>query len=445
MVTQRPISPFESGYFRVGASFGSVPVGGMALFIGSTVEGELDVDVLRTVLAELAAEHPLLSCLPVDGEVPMLRRVDDHRPELTESPGGEIEYVDFVNRPQDWRRGLFFGHVFRDGAESRIVLVVHHGIADGRSGFALLDRMWRRYTAHRRGAPMSVAANRELPQAIDERLARSVAEAEVLDLLDRMRAMMTQAPARLVCDGAAGAERGLFAAERIELDAATTAGFAAAARAAGIGVNGLLSGCALVAVRAELGGADPLPMVCGYAADLRAAVQPWLSEDIVLNCASGWGTLLTVSPAADPFELGRVVHDDVRAALDRGDPARLSLAGRHIRDETTAALLAGQPSIALSNIGRVPAHVLPAELRPIRDNLLAMGPGMPPKVTAFTLGDRLTVQVEYDTRDHSRAQMGRIRRHLAELLRRSAADARLPDPVGAPAGDAAKFTWWRRR
>ncbi|MFF0457358.1 hypothetical protein [Nocardia africana] len=421
MVTQRPISPFESGYFQEHATFGSVPVGGMALFIGSTVEGEFDTELLRTVLAELAAEHPLLSCRRIDDAgVPVLRHVEGYRPAVTESPGGDIEYVDFVNQPQPWDDGLIFARVFREDDRTRIVLVVHHGITDGRSSFALLDEMWRRYTAHRRGAPMPVRANRELPQAVDERLAAVVSEAEVGELLAAMRTIIGEPPARLPRDGTAGSGRGLFVAERIELDAKATAAFAAAGRAAGIGVNALLSGCALAAVRAELGGVGAVPMVCGYAADMRAALDPWLPDETVLNCASGWGTLLAVAESADPFDLGRVVHADVRAALERRDPARLALAGRYIRDEATARMLGEQPSIALSNIGRVPDHIVPDGLRLVRDSLLAMGPGMPPKLTAFTLGDRLTVQVEYDTNDHSRAQMGRVRRNLAELLHRTA-------------------------
>ncbi|WP_227979477.1 phthiocerol/phthiodiolone dimycocerosyl transferase family protein [Nocardia spumae] len=437
MVTQRLVSPFESGYFRAHGGFGSVPVGGMALFVGSTVEGELDADLLRTVLGELAAENPLLSSHDVeDAGVPTLRHVEGYRPVLTESQGGEIEYVDLVNRPQDWSAGLFFAHLFRDGTESRVVLIIHHGISDGRSAFALLDRMWRRYTAHLRGAPLPVLAKSELPPAIDERLAEIISDAEIAELLGAMRTIMGEPPARLPRDGTAGPGRGLFAAERIELDPAATAAFVAAARTAGIGVNGLLSGCALVAVRAELGGAGALPMVCGYAADMRSSLDPWLPDETVLNCASGWGTLLMVGESADPLELGRVVHDDVRAAVARRDPARMALAGSHIRDEATAAMLADQPSIALSNIGRVPEHVVPEGIRLIRDNILAMGPGMPPKLTAFTLGDRLTVQVEYDTNDHSRTQMGRVRRTLSELLHRSASESVLP---------AEKFTWWRRR
>ncbi len=46
-----------------------------------------------------------------------------------------------------------------------------------------------------------------------------------------------------------------------------------------------------------------------------------------------------------------------------------------------------------------------------------MGPGMPPKLTIFTLDGRLTVQVECDTADHSRTQMGRVEKALTDALR----------------------------
>ncbi|MBF6172950.1 phthiocerol/phthiodiolone dimycocerosyl transferase family protein [Nocardia blacklockiae] len=417
MTTQRPLSLFESGYFRADARFGSVPVGGMPLFIGSTVEGELDADVLRAVLAELAARHPLLGSVHVDdGGVPVLRRTPDPRPPLEVAAGGEIEYVRLVNEPQDWSGALFRGVLLRDGEQSRVVLVIHHGIADGRSAFAILDEMWRRYTARVHGAPIPVEAPAELPQAVDERLAATITAAEVEELLDRMRSMLTEPPARLPKSASVGAVRGFLAAERVELGQRETAAFVAAARAAEISVNSLLSGCAVRAVRGRLDAPGVLSMVCGYAADLRAALDPRLSDDTVLNCASGWGTLLAVAPDADPVALGRIVDADVRAALDRRDPARMALAARHIRDEQTAALLAGQPSIALSNIGRLPAHPVPDSVRVLRDNVFAMNPGMPPKLTAFTLDGRLTVQVEYDTADHSREQMGEVRRALTELL-----------------------------
>ncbi|MGY2063148.1 hypothetical protein ACW9HQ_50360, partial [Nocardia gipuzkoensis] len=91
---------------------------------------------------------------------------------------------------------------------------------------------------------------------------------------------------------------------------------------------------------------------------------------------------------------------------------------RHIRDEAAAAMLSAPPTVALSNIGRVPAHTTPDDVRIVRDDVYAMGPGMPPKLTIFTLGDRLTIQVEYDTADHSRPQLGRVRDALTTALRR---------------------------
>ncbi|GAB2731024.1 phthiocerol/phthiodiolone dimycocerosyl transferase family protein [Nocardia thraciensis] len=432
MATQRPQSPFESGYFRADARFGSVPVGGMPLYIGSTVEGDIDAEALRAVLADLAARHPLLACLPVDDAgVPLLRHRSGYRPPLVVAEGDEIEYVRLANEPPDWGEGLFRAVLLRDGEQSRVVLVIHHGIVDGRSAFALLDEMWRRYTARLRGAPLPVAAAEELPQAVDDRLAATISGPEVEELLDRMRAMMAEAPAQLPRVASAAGVRGFLAAERIELSASETTAFVAAARSAGITVNSLLSGCAMVAVRGRFDAAGPLPMVCGYAADLRSTLDPRLSDDTLLNCASGWGTALSVAAADGPVELGRIVDADVRAALDRRDPARLMVAGRHIRDEQSAAMLSSQPTFALSNIGRVPTHEVPPGVKLLRDNIFAMNPGMPPKATAFTLGGRLTVQVEYDTADHSRTQMGEVRRALSQSLHHVAADTARSEFAGS--------------
>ncbi|KZM70873.1 phthiocerol/phthiodiolone dimycocerosyl transferase family protein [Nocardia terpenica] len=421
MITQRPISPFELSFFR-SAQIGPIQTGGLPILMSSVVEGELDADILRRVLAELAAVHPMLGTEVIEGEPPRLRHVPGYRPPLTVVDGGDAEYLRLIDAEQDWRGGLFAARLLRDGDRSRIVLVLHHGIADGRSSVAVLDEMWRRYTAHAQGTALPVAAAHSLPEAIDDVLAQTISEAECADLLDRMRGLVGEPPAMLPRDGGPGAPQ-RFVAERIELGDTESAAFAAVAKRAGMSVNSLLSGCALVAMRSRFDTAAPLFMVCGYAADLRAALHPPLPAHTVLNCASGWGTGLPVSEIADPVDLGRRVEDDVRAALDRRDPARLALAARYIRDPRTAALVAGHPTLAISNIGRIPAHPTPAGVRVLRDDLAALGPGMPAKLTAFSYDGRLTVQVEYDTTDRSAAQMGEFRRALSEWLRRTAARA----------------------
>lgn len=419
MSAQRPISPFELPFFQVDAQFGSVPAGGMPLYIGSTVEGDLDLDVLRAVLVELAAAHPLLRAYPAADGGPVFRVAQDFSPTLTIETGGEAAYLRLVNEHRDFRDGFFGAHVLRDGPRTWAILVMHHGIADGRSGFALLGEMWRRYTARVQGASLPVVPE-HLPQGVDERLAAEISPAEVEDLLDRMRTIIGDPPARLPIDGVENDPRGRFAIGRIILDASETADFVAVARAAGISVNSLMSGCAVAAFRAQFDTFESLPMVCGFAADLRSALDPSIPDSTILNAASGWGTALSVAAASDPIVLGRIVDADVRAAIDRRDPARMALVGRYIRDEATAALISGQPSLAISNIGRVPRHEVPTGIRHIGDHVLAMGPGMPPKLTAFTVGDRLTVQVEYDTADHRREQMAGVERALAASLRRTA-------------------------
>ncbi|MGV9679582.1 phthiocerol/phthiodiolone dimycocerosyl transferase family protein [Nocardia sp. NPDC003482] len=423
MVVQRPISPFEQGFFRAEAHLGSVPVGGMALFIGATVEGEPDPAVLAAVLDELVAGHPLLGCRYVpDADVPTLRRVEGYRAPVEVVEGGEEEYLRLVNRPQDWTGGLFRAVVLRDGAVSRVVLVIHHGIADGRSAFALLGEMWRRYTARVQGDPLPISdVPQDLPEAIDDRLAAVIPDSAVLGLLDAMRGVLAEPPRTLPFDGVPDDPRGRYALDRIELDPGETERFAAAARAAGLTVHSLLSGCALAAVRGRFDDADPLPMVCGYAADIRGALDPAVPESLVLNCAAGFGTPLSVPATPDPVELGRIIDADVRAAREARLPALIALLPRHIRDEATAAMFSSPPTLALSNVGRLPAHVLPAGLRYLRTDVFAMGPGMPPKLTVFTVGDRLTIQLEYDTTERGRARMSEVRQALSGLLRRTSA------------------------
>ncbi|MCD9145060.1 phthiocerol/phthiodiolone dimycocerosyl transferase family protein [Streptomyces albireticuli] len=439
MTTQRALSPFETGYFSASARFGSVPVAGMPLFVGSVVHGTVDADLLRRTLAELADVHPLLRCRVVtegrdggktgsEGALEF-RLQDDFRPELDVTDvtdGGDAAYLRLINTRQDWTEGLFRGRLLRDGSSSRVVLVVHHGIADGRSAFALLDEMWRRYTALASGTGLSVPVGRRLPDAVDTRLASVVSDAEAdefLDLVARGTAEGGPVPATLPPDGdgATDAPRDRFALDRVELDTATTEALVATARAHDLTVNALLCGAVLATVRAHLEpAAGALPMLCGHAADLRSSLRPELSASTVLNCASGLGTMLAVDAGADPVALAREVSADVRAALARRDPGRFMLASQRVRGEAEAAALGVRPTIAVSNVGRIPRHPVPEGLTVVRDEGYAMAVGMPPKLTVFTYDGKLTAQVEYDTAVHGRERMGRLGRDLETTLRKVA-------------------------
>lgn len=421
MTAQRPISVLESTYFGTGTTLGTVPTAGMPLFLATTVYGALDLAVLRRVLDELAAAHPLLRSRVVDGG---FVRDDEFRPRFDVVEGDEAGYLALLNTPQDWRDGLFRAYLLRAGVRQQIVLVVHHGISDGRSGFALLDRLWRHYTAHVTGSAVPQAdPDQRLPAAMDTRLAEVVSAADADSWLAELRAgAMTMgpgdAPRMLPRDGdGTGADPlGRFAMQRIELTAEATAHLVAVARAQRVSVNSVLSGAALAAVRSRFAEPGPLPLFFGYAADVRGAVRPPVSVETMVNYASGSGLLVRAADDAGPLALARLVDDGLRAGLDRREPARFPLAVQRVADEFTATLLAAPPTLAISNIGRLQAHSFPDDLAFLRDDIFAMGPAMPPKLTAFTIGGRLTLQLEYDTAVYSRSRMDKLRLTLTDLL-----------------------------
>ncbi|MFI9510719.1 hypothetical protein [Nocardia sp. NPDC052566] len=428
MTTQRLLSPFETTFFGTATKLGSVPTAGMPLYIGTTVRGTIDAEILRRVLGELAAGHPLLRSrvlTDADGAL-WFQRDDAYEPALHIGEGGTAEYMKLVNSHQNWRDGLFHARLLRGGGYDRIVLVIHHGIADGRSAFALLDELWRRYTGHLAGAPLPLSnSDQRLPEAVDVQLAAVTSDAEVEEFLELVRtgalAMDPAAAPRALPrdgDGAGRDPLGRFGMERIELTEQETVGLVATARAHGLSVNSLLTGAALAAWRAQLEPVTgPLPMLAGHAVDVRYELVPRLSESTMLNCASGIGTPAEVGEDANPIELGLLAAAGVRAALDRHEASVFLLAAQRVRDELTAAIFAAQPTMAISNIGRMPAHPMPEGVTAVRDDIFAMGPGMPPKLTVFTVGGELTIQVEYDTAEHSRGQMGKVTLALVEALR----------------------------
>ncbi|WP_433560534.1 phthiocerol/phthiodiolone dimycocerosyl transferase family protein [Nocardia sp. CA-151230] len=426
MTEQRLLSPFETSYFATDTRLGSVPIGGMPLFIGSTVRGEVDAAVLQRVLRELAAGHVLLRSRVVATDGVSRFQVDEgYAPPLQVSDGQVDDYWELVNTRPDWSAGLFRAVLLRGTVDSHIVLVIHHGICDGRSAFALLDEMWRRYSAHVAGTVLPLQdSDRELLAGVDELLAGVTTDAEVdgflAQVLDMAASFGPEAvPRTLPHDGDGTGDRGgRLALRRIELSARQTAELVKVARGQAISVNSLLAGAALVAVRAELAEDGPLPLMCGHAADLRPELSPRLPVSTMLNCASGAGTPALVDRESDPRAPGAVVDATMRQMLDARFPALFMRASQRPMTPEVAAMLSGAPAIALSNMGRLPAHPVPESLAFVRDEVFAMAAGMPPKMTVFTVGDRLTIQVEYDTAEHSHTQMGRVAEAMSDQLAR---------------------------
>ncbi|MFC9999491.1 hypothetical protein [Nocardia sp. NPDC127526] len=429
MATKRPLTPFELAHFDRRYQLTDMSKAEVALHIGTTVRGAVDLDILRRVLAELAAGHALLRATVVRDTADDLHfeLLEGYQPPLEVREGGAEEYWRLINSPHDWSDGLFKVIVLREGDIHQIVLVAHHGICDGRSMFPLVGEMWERYGAHLAGSPLPPSdSDHDLVDGVDAQLAASVTDAEVDAFLGQLAAIAqasgpdAPAPLRLPVAGD-GVEDALgrFRVQYIELSPAETGAVIATARAAGFSVNSLLTGMALTALRPELdGGAEPAMLLAAIASDLRAELVPPLTGSTVLNCVGGVLVPLFAGTGADPIELGMMVEAGVKGAVDARFSALLLRALTRGLDPVAAGLPTVLPTMSVSNIGLIPEYPVPVQLELVRNFVFGMGVGHSPVATIYTIGDRLTIQVGYDTVEHSHEQIGRITEALREQLRR---------------------------
>ncbi|GGW67145.1 hypothetical protein GCM10010503_50330 [Streptomyces lucensis JCM 4490] len=422
MTRQRPVSPFESVYFLDLGPAG-LPLYDMPEFVESLVRGRPDPALMRRALGLLTEHHPILRSEVTSGEAgPLLRVRDRVRPPLTVLDGIEETYAELINSRPDWTESLLHAWLLRDGERSQVVLGIHHGVADGRSAFALLDEFWRYYTALAAGADPAPERREELPEAIDTRLAGAFPDAELDALVDAIAqgGAADAKPATLPTDavgrpGRPDAAR-RFVCDRLEFPPRITDAVVAAARARGVTVNSLVTGLVLTAVRARLAPEHgPLTMTCGHGVDLRTRLTPHLPLSTVLNCITGLQTTLAVGHDDRPEAVGREVSGQVAGALARRDPERFLL----------AALRAGARGVAvpvpvvsygISNVGRIPAHPVPEGMELLRFGGTANAPGMPPKIGVASFGGRLLVQNEYDSWTYGPEQMGPLRETLRASL-----------------------------
>ncbi|MFB7334033.1 hypothetical protein ACFC00_20670 [Streptomyces adustus] len=421
MTRQRLISPFESIYFLdLGAA--SLPLHDMPEFVESLVRGRPDPGLMRRALRLLTERHPILRCEVTSGEEGLLLRVRDRvDPPLTVLDGVEEVYAELINSRPDWTESLVHAWLLTDGERSQVVLGVHHGVADGRSAFALLDEFWQHYTALATGADPAPERREDLPAAIDTRLAGSFPDAEIDTLVEAIAQGTGETKSAVLPTEGVGlpdrpAATRRFVVDRLEFTPETTAAVVAAARAREVTVNSLVTGLVLTAVRAQLApDHGPLTLTCGHGVDLRTRLTPELPLSTVLNCITGLQTTLSVGHDDRPETVGREVAVQVAGALARRDPERFLL----------AALRAGARGIAvpvpvvsygISNVGRIPAHPVPDGMELIRFGGTANAPGMPPKIGVASFGGRLLVQNEYDSWTYGPEQMGRLRKTLCAAL-----------------------------
>ncbi|NEB74878.1 hypothetical protein G3I40_06470 [Streptomyces sp. SID14478] len=419
MTNQRPVSPFESIYF---VDMGSpVSLYGTPAFFESVVRGRLDPATVRRALDLLADHHPALRAEVVAGETgPLLRVRERVRPPLIVREGLDA-FDEVVNTRPDWSESLLHAWLLTEGEHSQVVLALHHGVSDARSGFALLDEFWQYCTTLATGAVPSVQRRDTLPEAIDVRLSADFPDHDIDSLVEvfaegaedtEPAVLPTEALGR--ADGPPTSHR--FVIDRQEFAPGFTVAVLCAARARGITVNSLVSGILMTVVRDQMAPEPgPLPLVCGHAVDLRPRLTPELPRSVVVNCITGFQTPLIVAPDDRLETVGRAVTEQVSSALARRDPERFLLAGLRAAARGIA-LPVPVVSYGISNVGRVLDHPVPEGLHLVRFGATVNAVGLPPKLLVATLGGRLLIQQEYDGWTYSAAQMRRVGEALRAAL-----------------------------
>ncbi|WP_030881677.1 MULTISPECIES: phthiocerol/phthiodiolone dimycocerosyl transferase family protein [Streptomyces] len=428
MSTWRPISDFEAPYFHAGSGPDALPLHDMALHLGSTVSERLDPASVEQALDALRTRHPLLRCLPEQtGTAAVLRLRPDAEPwlsvhEVTDEQF-EAAYLRSLNDRPDWRQGLFGARLFLCGDRSRVTLLVHHGVADGVSGLALVRRFWEAYRAVRRGDPASGAPVTDvIPPAVDTVLASAFPEHDLDPLA--VAPQIPPVPPLLLHEDAQGTGSAAlrFVPRRHLFSRRQTARLRQLARRRGITLNSLLTGALLTAVRAERPDVTaPAGMLCGHAVDLRSARTPALTGETLVNCVGGIATPAEVSLDDPSLRIAAHVDDLVKRMRKESLPERLMLAALRNRS-AQAQSAAPRVSCGISNLGEV-APIPGPSGTPVDLEVHGNAPGMPPKLCVYTYDGRLTVQHEYDSRVHADATMASLRHRLTTDLAGLAADA----------------------
>ena len=329
------------------------------------VRGGVDEELLDAAFAAVLAENRSLRArLERDGDRYLLSLLDGEVPRLTVRPDQPGALVEEYNAPLRFGGPMVRAVLLRGTDTDTLVLSVDHAVCDGRSATALCDTLWLRYTEIQAGAYVAqVGAGQRWPAPIDDLLPPcSAAERE--DYLSRRiergaGQQIAALPFLAARSGSVVPGEHAMDSRRLRLTRDQTTDLVAFSKAAGVSVHGLVGAALLAAVR------EGLPpqyadhrLACVSTVDLRERVRPPIGRDVLMAAASWYQDVLDVPAGPDLVTLGRRLTANLRAAVDRGDPA-LEL---RVRDRLMATPHLLMASLLLMNVGSVPGPPAPPGL-----------------------------------------------------------------------------------
>lgn len=391
------------------------------------VRGGVDAQLLDAAFTAVLAEAPgLRSRLEKDGDDFYLSLLEpDELPRLHVRPNEPGAQLEEYNKP------LYFGGplaraVLLTGSDEDVVMFgVDHAICDGRSATAFCSRIWQRYIDIQSGSYSAPEpGQQEFPAPLDEWLPpRSDAE---LDAYVQERIKRAEgAPVASLPFLAAGSvpavpAESLMTSRRLRLTEAETVGLLAFAKDAGVSVNGLVAAALLAAVRAGLPSElDDHRLSSFCTVDLRDQVAPELSHETMVPMVSWYRDLLDVPAGVDLVKLGHRFTTELRAGIDRGDPALEMQA----LDRLLQHPQVWPTSLVLTNVGRIDGPPSPKGLEIVDmtkfplssrwDPARAAGPLLASPATIY---GRFSIEMPYSTQCFTTEQMDSIHDHIRASL-----------------------------
>ncbi|MGV0635027.1 hypothetical protein ABQE69_13180 [Mycolicibacillus trivialis] len=377
---------------------------GTAITYYALADGALDPLVMRRAFAALAEHNPVLcGSITVEGEQFVLRRGRPRPLPFSVAAGDPGQWFAGWSQAVDQTRDLARLDVVTDDHRTAVGLTVHHAIADGRAGFALLGELWSAYTELLSDRHLDRAV-RAFPRSLETAIPSVAGQpADPPDL-----AAFTDLP-RSPLTGAASVQ-GQFA---IELTTAQTAALRDDARSQGVSVHGLLSGATLAAERSLIEGDGPELLLTSSAVDLRASLPKPMAPLDGTNIIAVIPDAIVVDPSTPPAEVGRAVVDRINAERTSATVLSRSL----LAPIDLNLLLAAPPMSFITNVGRVSAMATPPGVE-ITDLRFAFPNQVTKSLTYVVTGwqDRLRIDVLHPLLGLPPTRAEELRAALATLL-----------------------------
>ncbi|MEU5690767.1 hypothetical protein [Actinosynnema sp. NPDC020468] len=315
----------------------------------------------------------------------------------------------------------------RDGARASVTLSLHHSVADGAHGVALLAALWSRYADAVEGRPVVVEPHGYPLPAEQVLTARGVVKIP-LDRLPRVVDCVPPAPPVEVAAGEDESEvdeRGFLAlrATRVLLTVEQTAGLVALARAEGVTVNSLVSAAILLA-EAECRGCSLAHLLHVYAVNLRPMVSPPVGAAEATNLVGSAVYPPTTTSPTELVGLARAIRSELESQVAAGLPLQTPL---HLGDAPEEGEPTTRLVVAATNFGRIPE--LPSTAGSVFEEYRVAMAGKPipggsrhavsGTCVIHSFGGRLGVEVHHSAAmaGWERRRTGRVRAALVSAVR----------------------------